>query len=481
MARKDDIFDELWDSPPQESSFPKNDGSKSDDMGFLSDNPHAPPKKKPQKKRKRWLWILLPVLAGICVLALILVLLGGLFSFVGQLLQPPTVPQFPSYGQISPTLPVIFPTEPDTQTEPPLETEPVITPTQPTVTPSQPTAPTEPVVPPTQPTDPTPANVPYRHLYQSLSAQEKQLYLQVLAGLEQASESIGPFHFADEKAVDRVMQAIRYDCPEIFWFTGSYPYTYYTRQGYLEVTFNPKYHWSRQECMQNKAYVANSLRPLIQQLSGLSDYDKVMGVHEYLIDNTAYTPSYRGKTIYEMLHDGKAVCEGYARATQYLLHALDVPVIYIYGDAVSSSGQRDTHTWNMVQIDGQWYLLDVTWDDPYFPDGTQEKYYTYFCITTEEMNRNHVPELNVFPNCTAIEANYFTRNGRYLSSYDTDLLSSWISQDAGKGVLSFKCANRSIYSQVYSLLKNGKIRDYGSIRDYSYTYDDTLYIITLFW
>jgi len=460
MAKNDDLFDDLWDDqPPKSSPAPKGNTPSQEDWDFLGDG-SPPPKKKSAKKVNPLLW-LIPV-------ALLVIFIAT------RLPQTEPQPSQPSVWQPTPQS-----TTPALPTVPPSTTQ---LPTQPTI----PQATQPGVTQPTQPTVPTRDPQPYRYLRQLLSSQEQQLFDQVLSGLETVSGSIGPLNFSSKQSLEAVMEAVWYDCPEVFWYNGSYSYDYFQRQGYMEVTLKPNYHWNSQQSLSNKAFVDQTLQPLISQLSGCSDYDKVMGVHEYLIDRTAYTPAYRGTTMYEALRDKKAVCEGYARVTQYLMNQLGIPVIYVSGVAVNSAGKRDTHSWNLVQVDGAWYLLDVTWDDPYFEDGRQEKLYTYFCVTTEEMNRNHVSDLNIFPNCTATAANYHIRQDRYLTSYDTATLQRWLSESAQSRELSFKCANQATYTRVMQMLQGQELFTLAeqaqvSIPQFSYSYDQIFYVVTVTW
>ena len=73
---------------------------------------------------------------------------------------------------------------------------------------------------------------------------------------------------------------------------------------------------------------------------------------------------------------GKAgpVCEGYARAFQMLCNQLQIPCVLVDGAAISYLGDSpEEHMWNYVQIDGGWYAVDVTWNDPYLPNKPEEK------------------------------------------------------------------------------------------------------------
>ena len=73
---------------------------------------------------------------------------------------------------------------------------------------------------------------------------------------------------------------------------------------------------------------------------------------------------------------GKAgpVCEGYSRAFQVLCNQLQIPCVLVDGDAVESlQDTLESHMWNYVQIDGGWYAVDVTWNDPYVSSAANKK------------------------------------------------------------------------------------------------------------
>lgn len=78
------------------------------------------------------------------------------------------------------------------------------------------------------------------------------------------------------------------------------------------------------------------------------------------------------KTVYKDVHGlfdkatprgpivlGKAVCEGYSLAYKKLVTGIGIPAQFVSGPASGSEG----HMWNRIQIDGQWYNMDATWDD----------------------------------------------------------------------------------------------------------------------
>ena len=83
------------------------------------------------------------------------------------------------------------------------------------------------------------------------------------------------------------------------------------------------------------------------------------------------------RDIYGTLINQKAVCEGYAKAFKYIMDELEIPCILVCGTATNSVGVTENHAWNYVQIDGIWYAVDVTWDDP-VPD--LGEYVSYECF-----------------------------------------------------------------------------------------------------
>lgn len=110
----------------------------------------------------------------------------------------------------------------------------------------------------------------------------------------------------------------------------------------------------------------------------MTEFEKALALHDWLINNADYS-SYRtffgaeGVLVY-----GEGVCQSYASAYGMLLDKVGIshyPVV---------SAEMD-HAWNLVQLDGEWYHVDVTWDDPV---GGEERH-LYFGLTDELMGADH--------------------------------------------------------------------------------------------
>ena len=96
--------------------------------------------------------------------------------------------------------------------------------------------------------------------------------------------------------------------------------------------------------------------------------------------------------IYGLMIEKKAVCEGYAKAFKYLLDELNIPCVIICGDVTDEDGNIERHAWNEVYLEGKWYAVDTTWDDPIIIGSgkvTNNLKYKYFLKGSTEIGRNH--------------------------------------------------------------------------------------------
>ena len=133
---------------------------------------------------------------------------------------------------------------------------------------------------------------------------------------------------------------------------------------------------------------------IISNLNG-STYNKVKQVHDWLVENLSYSSSISGNNsynIYGAFINKSVVCEGYAEGFKYIMDKIGIPCIIVTGTAQNSEGTIENHEWNYVQIDGKWYGIDVTWDDPIITGGgilISSSKYKYFLKGSEFINNNH--------------------------------------------------------------------------------------------
>ena len=144
-----------------------------------------------------------------------------------------------------------------------------------------------------------------------------------------------------------------------------------------------------------EAAVKKALREALgsESGSGLTDLQKALRLHDWLLLNCRYdTSSPFADTSYSeygAIVNGIAVCSGYARAYKDLLTRVGVDAEYVVGWMTPSGSMNpQPHAWNTVTIDGEKYYVDVTADDP-VPDSPGRTRYNYFLISDKVLSRNH--------------------------------------------------------------------------------------------
>lgn len=145
-----------------------------------------------------------------------------------------------------------------------------------------------------------------------------------------------------------------------------------------KVTYTMEYLESYEQTNKTDKMIAKVLKKL--NLAKKSDYEKIKAVHDYVINNTAYDMSTELNSPYYALVEKTSACQGYAVLIYKMLTELDVPCRVITGNA-----KNGLHAWNIVKLDGKWYNLDATWDDPIGLFGKSSMRYNYFLKTDNDM------------------------------------------------------------------------------------------------
>lgn len=154
-----------------------------------------------------------------------------------------------------------------------------------------------------------------------------------------------------------------------------------TKNGIVNITLKVTY---RENAAQSN-YVNKRAAEILKQIlvAGMNEHEKVKAIHDYVVQNMKYDTHMKKYTAYEAVYSGEAVCQGYALLTYRLLEQAGMKNLIVEGMA---GGQR--HAWNLVQINGAWYHLDTTWDDPIgsLPDDISYKYYL---LNDQQIGKDH--------------------------------------------------------------------------------------------
>lgn len=270
-----------------------------------------------------------------------------------------------------------------------------------------------------------------------LSSSETRLYDIIDAAIkaEDASITNGLDAYSVE-TVEKVYQYVLIDHPDYFWVRESYQIEYLSGIG-TQITLMPSY-----IACSNKSEMIASLEAeknkIVETVNTLrTEYDKLLYIHDYLVGGTEYdmhaynnidsgSPSQDillSNTAYGAIINKKALCGGYSKAMQYLAEAAGIRCTVVTGH----KNDGEPHMWNFVILDGDYYYVDVTWDDPVSVSQSGEDdsdtckiFYTYFCINSAELAESHVSDGKyniVFPECTENKYNYYIYNSAYLETY----------------------------------------------------------------
>ena len=181
--------------------------------------------------------------------------------------------------------------------------------------------------------------------------------------------------------LDRIVLAVRFDNPDLFWLANQFSYTY-DRNGNLSSVTLEFYDAANNITAYKEAFYSYTDSVLEQVMHFDEDIDKIKYIHDFLITLNDYNWGPMNQSAYSAVCYGETVCAGYAAAFQYFMQRLGIPSAIVHGNANGS------HVWNIVYLGGDFYALDVTWDDP-VGNPSNVYYYNYFNTTDRALSQTH--------------------------------------------------------------------------------------------
>lgn len=219
--------------------------------------------------------------------------------------------------------------------------------------------------------------------------------------IEQAIRHLDEYLQVDDKVkeedIRHAIRCVMRDNPDIFW----YAYQWRITDGIISF----RYVFSKRKTAEIKQRIDEVIQNdfQINYVRNLSPAEKVMYVYKWIILNCNYNKdSAYSQSIYSVFVLRNSVCSGYAKAVQCLLKLLDIDCRLVYGK-LNGGEDNSKHCWNLVNIDGAFYHLDVCFGDKTLKElllatGTNDIWeigginYNYFCVSTGTIMKSRTIE-----------------------------------------------------------------------------------------
>ena len=317
---------------------------------------------------------------------------------------------------------------------------------------------------------------PY-YAYNTLSEMDKIIYKELLYCIDNLKDESQLSTLEPDK-ISYIFSCVMADHPEIFYVSGFKYTTYYVGDTVKRLMFHPCYSLDMDLIPQYREQIEEQVLLCMQNMPETKDeYIKAKYFFEYIITNTDYEMDCeQNQNIYSTFVNGVSVCQGYAKALQYLFQRAGMESLLITGDVSGES-----HAWNLVKVNGDYYYADPTWGDASytfsnggssFSDAEQPINYDYFLVTSNDLRITHAIQNDIeLPECVEIKDNYFVREGLYVDSNDKARYREIFSRiyNENQRCISIKCSD----FEVFKAVKNELITQQG-IFDYLRLWDDTI-------
>jgi transglutaminase-like putative cysteine protease len=207
----------------------------------------------------------------------------------------------------------------------------------------------------------------------------------------------------------------------LFYTRSSYSTTTSSGSPFASVSMTIEYTFPRSSIAsvveETDRKAASMVAALVR--SGMSDFDKELALHDALVAAASYDSvalstgreSPGTHTPYGVLFEGKGVCDSFSKAFLMLASKAGLECLIVQGTA-----EEGSHSWNLVKVDGAWYHLDVTYDDPV--GAAKVLSHDYFNLTDDLIAANHVWDRGSVPVCADTEANWYEVRKLVVEDFD---------------------------------------------------------------
>lgn len=231
-----------------------------------------------------------------------------------------------------------------------------------------------------------------------------------------------PYETTEPSKIKLLVSGTLNEHPDLYYVGNGFSYSRTAAKIIsLNITYNTTLNASEWQSGANAALAVVN--------ESMSDLQKAIALHDYLAVNCEYdkenleanTLPQEVFTTYGVFANRSAVCQGYALAYKYLLNQVGIECHMVTSDAMN-------HAWNLIKLDGQYYQVDVTWDDPTWDLVGRAQHKYMFCSDATFQDENHKHhDWSVTEGSSVV--NYQATDTRYDNAFWADCTSPLILSD----------------------------------------------------
>lgn len=303
----------------------------------------------------------------------------------------------------------------------------------------------------TKPEEPIPETTTLGLARSNLSPETQRIYDEIVYGVANLQKEIPISANIDD--IQLASNAVMMDHPEFFWLDGSWTVRTNEQETFLVPPVVPT-----QENIDNTINQMNQIADEMVHNAGPYDHEIAWSAYCSLIENCEYDLAAENQqTAFGALIEKRAVCAGYARAFQYIMHRYNIPCGLVTGTC-----EEENHMWCIAKIDGIWCQIDPTWGDSDHnnesTDFIKGPLPEYFGMTDEDVikSKHTLDKGQNLPTCDSNEQSPLTRAGLIISQTDENKLSElfWSQIDNNSATFKFDTEESWVWAQ--QLIDNQK-------------------------
>lgn len=324
------------------------------------------------------------------------------------------------------------------------------------------------------------------YYFNKLEENEKKIYIRIDEAVKLKEKEVDLYNITLDNAkelVSTTFEAYLNDNPKNFYLSNNYTIVTNSVAGFEFLDLLLEYN-RIEDVKSMNSEMENAIDEIINRVikEDMTDYEKELALHDELASTVKYYKfeniqdiPYIKHTAYSALVKKEAVCDGYAKAYKLLLDEVGIDSIVLTGDL-----EGEPHAWNMVQIDNEYYHVDVTADNVE-QGSNMYAIHAYFNNTDEEIKLTHKKDKRyTVPECYSDAYNYYEISGKILKSEDNiyNKLRNIVSKLKQEKILEVKVNNKFDAEEIVDTLYDLNFNNWKTnwVTNINYLIENDVYI-----